>query len=84
MYFNYNNDGVNVDSTAEIPCDYTVMSGVSVIAKKTIRDAGCTIHYVAEAIPQEASEAALMKGLRIQGGFLFSAASSKYRSWYAL
>lgn len=35
----------------------------SAIAKKTIRDAGCAIHYVAEAIPQEAPEAALMEGL---------------------
>ena len=33
------------------------------MAKKTIRDAGCSIHYVAEAIPTEAPEAALMEGL---------------------
>ena len=33
------------------------------IAKKTIRDAGCTIHYVAEKIPQDSPEAALMEGM---------------------
>lgn len=35
----------------------------SALAKMTIQDAGCLIHYVAEAIPQEAPEAALMEGL---------------------
>lgn len=34
----------------------------SALAKKTIRDAGCVIHYVAEAIPQESPEASLMEG----------------------
>lgn len=33
------------------------------IAKKTIRDAGCTVHYVAEAIPQNTPEGVLMEGL---------------------
>lgn len=33
------------------------------LAKKTIRDAGCEIHYVAEAIPTDSPEAALMEGL---------------------
>ena len=33
------------------------------MAKKTIRDAGCSIHYVAEALPTEAPEAALMEGM---------------------
>ena len=35
----------------------------SALAKKTIRDAGCVIHYVAEVIPQDTPEAALMEGL---------------------
>ena len=35
----------------------------SALAKKTIRDAGCVIHYVAEAIPQETPEGALFEGL---------------------
>ncbi len=35
----------------------------SALSKKAIRDTGCTINYVAEAIPQEAPEAALMEGL---------------------
>lgn len=33
------------------------------IAKKRIRDAGCEIHYVAEAMPSNSPEAALMEGL---------------------
>lgn len=33
------------------------------IAKKSIRDAGCTVHYVAEAIPQNTPEGVLMEGL---------------------
>lgn len=33
------------------------------IAKKTIRDAGCQIHYVAEAIPNDSPEATLMEGM---------------------
>lgn len=33
------------------------------MAKKTIRDAGCQIHLVAEAVPQDAPEAALLEGL---------------------
>lgn len=35
----------------------------SALAKKTIRDAGCTLHYVAEAIPQESPEGALFEGI---------------------
>ena len=33
------------------------------ISKKTIRDAGCQIHLVAEAVPTDAPEAVLMEGL---------------------
>lgn len=33
------------------------------LAKKTIRDAGCKIHLVAEAVPEDSPEAALMEGL---------------------
>ena len=35
----------------------------SALAKKIIRDAGCVIHYVAEAIPQDSPEGALFEGL---------------------
>ena len=35
----------------------------SAIAKKLIKNAGCAIHYVAEAIPQGAPEASLFEGL---------------------
>ena len=35
----------------------------SALAKKAIRDSGCEIHYVAEAMPKDAPEAALMEGL---------------------
>ena len=33
------------------------------LAKKTIRDAGCKIHLVAEAVPEDSPEATLMEGL---------------------
>ena len=33
------------------------------MAKKTIRDAGCQIHLVAEAVPEDSPEATLMEGL---------------------
>lgn len=33
------------------------------MAKKTIRDAGCQIHLVAEAVPEDSPEASLMEGL---------------------
>ena len=33
------------------------------IAKKSIRDAGCTVHYVAESIPQNTPKGVLMEGL---------------------
>ena len=33
------------------------------IAKKKIRDAGCEIHYIAEALPTSTPEASLMEGL---------------------
>lgn len=33
------------------------------IAKKTIRDAGCSIQYVAEVVPSDSPEAVLMEGL---------------------
>lgn len=33
------------------------------IAKKTIRDAGCSIQYVAEVVPADSPEAVLMEGL---------------------
>ncbi len=33
------------------------------MAKKTIRDAGCQIHLVAEAVPDDSPEATLMEGL---------------------
>ena len=35
----------------------------SAIAKQTIRNSGCVIHYVAEAIPQDSAESVLMEGL---------------------
>ena len=35
----------------------------SALAKKIIRDAGCVIHYVAEAIPQDSPEGALFEGI---------------------
>ncbi len=33
------------------------------LAKKTIRDAGCRIHLVAEVVPEDSAEAVLMEGL---------------------
>ena len=33
------------------------------LAKKTIRDAGCSIQYIAEAIPDDSPESVLMEGM---------------------
>ena len=33
------------------------------LAKKTIRDAGCSISYIAEAIPDDSPESVLMEGM---------------------